>query len=74
NKTYKAYIKKRDYSGSNTDLDGGVVPIDIAYRTIGKYAGTDYWKAAECQYHCEVCCQVIGKATTIRNLLKANDG
>ncbi len=37
-------------------------------------AGTDYWKAAECQYLFEVCFRVIGTTTTIRNLLKANGG
>jgi hypothetical protein len=37
-------------------------------------AGTDYWKAAECQYLFEVCCQVTRTATTARNLLTANRG
>ncbi len=37
-------------------------------------AGTDYWKAAECQYLFEVSCQVMRTATTVRNLSKANGG
>ena len=37
-------------------------------------AGTDYWKAAECQYLFEVCCQVMRMAKTIRNLLTTNRG
>jgi hypothetical protein len=45
-KTWKAYIKERNYSGSNTDLTGGGVPFDIQYKTTGFYAGTDYWNIA----------------------------
>ena len=39
NKTWKAYVKERDYTGSNTDLTGGPIPFDISYRRIGFYAG-----------------------------------
>ena len=46
NKTWKAYIKERDYTGGNTDLTGGPIPFDISYRRIGFYAGTDYWNLA----------------------------
>ena len=37
-------------------------------------AGTDYWKAAECQYLVDLCFQAIVTVTTIRNLLKVNIG
>ena len=44
--TWNAYIKQRDYTGSNTDLEPGNPPISISYRRAGFYSSDNMWNVA----------------------------
>jgi len=43
---WNAYIKERDYTGSNTGIDPGEVPISVSYTRTGFHSGVDMWNIA----------------------------